>query len=104
MTQPDKLNVLPGMTVSVTVYPADTKKKTRILVPAKAVLAEADKQKMVWVIDPQTMRVHRRKVTTGSVTGTDSIEILSGLQGGERIATTGMNQLQEDMEIRLLKE
>jgi RND family efflux transporter MFP subunit len=103
MTQPEGLNVLPGMTVSVTVYPSDTT-KARVVVPAKAVLAEADGQKIVWVIDSETLRTHRREVTVGSVTGTGGIEIHSGLQGGERIATTGMNQLQEDMEIRLLEE
>ena len=103
MAQPEGLNVLPGMTVSVTVYPSKTT-KGRIVAPAKAVLAEADGKKIVWVIDSETLRAHRREVTVGSVTGTGGIEILSGLQGGDRIATTGINQLQEDTEIRLLEE
>jgi RND family efflux transporter MFP subunit len=104
MNQPEGLNVLPGMTVSVTHYPLPGADEQRIVVPAKAVMAEADGHQIVWVVDPETSRVHRREVTVGSITGQDGIEILIGLAGGERIATTGVNQLQEDMEIRLLGE
>ena len=105
MTQPEGINVLPGMTVSVTIYPlagAGAGAEQRLVVPAKAVMAEADGQQVVWVVDEATSRVHRRAVSVGSITGGDEIEILSGLEGGERIATTGVNQLREEMEIRFL--
>jgi len=105
MSQPEGLNVLPGMTATVTAYPlAGADVEQRLVVPAKAVRAEADGQQSVWVVDPETSRVHRRAVTAGSITGEGGIEILAGLKGGERIATTGVNQLQEDMEVRLLNE
>ena len=105
MTQPEGINVLPGMTVSVTAYPlAGADSEQRLVVPAKAVLAEADGQQVVWVVDEATSRVHRRAVSVGSITGGDGIEILTGLEGGERIATTGLNQLREEMEIRLLEK
>ena len=103
MSQPEGLNVLPGMTATVTAYPLAGAEQ-RLVVPAKAVRAEADGQQSVWVVDPDTSRVHRRAVTAGAITADGGIEILAGLEGGERIATTGVNQLQEDMEVRLLDE
>jgi RND family efflux transporter MFP subunit len=105
MSQPEGINVLPGMTVTVTAYPlASADAKQRLVVPAKAVRAEVDGQQSVWVVDSETSRVHRRAVTLGAITGSGGIEILAGLEGGERIATTGINQLQEDFEVRLLSE
>ena len=105
MSQPEGINVLPGMTATVTAYPlANADAEQRLVVPAKAVRAEADGQQSVWVVDPETSRVHRRAVTAGSITGEGGIEILAGLEGGERIATTGINQLREDMAVRLLDE
>ena len=105
MTQPEGINVLPGMTVSVTAYPlAGADSEQRLVVPARAVLSEADGQQVVWVVDEATSRVHRRAVRVGSITAGDGIEILTGLEGGERIATTGINQLREEMEIRLLEK
>lgn len=104
MDQPDELNILPGMTVSVTHYPLPGADQPRIVVPANAVLAQADGSQIVWVVDPETSSVHRREVTLGAITGTDDIEVLTGLVGGETIATTGVNQLQDEMEIRLLEE
>ena len=103
MLQPEDLNVLPGMTVSVTVYPKEDLAPSRLVIPAKAALADSTGEMHVWIIDDE-MRANRRKVSVGSLTGTDGIEVLSGLEGGERIAVTGMTKLQEDMEVRLLNE
>jgi multidrug efflux system membrane fusion protein len=93
------------MTATVTAYPrAGADAEQRLVVPSNAVRAESDGQQSVWVVDPDTSRVHRRAVTTGTITGDGGIEILTGLEGGERIATTGINQLREDTEVRLLEE
>jgi hypothetical protein len=46
------------------------------------------------------MKVHGRKVITGALTGTDSIEIIEGLTSGDTIAITGVNLLREDMQVR----
>jgi hypothetical protein len=43
-------------------------------------------------------------VTTGDLTGTDSIQILEGLESGEKIAITGVAQLREGMQVRDLSE
>ena len=105
MPQPDGINILPGMTVSVTGYPLPSADGAqRLVVPSQAVRAEVDGQQSVWVVDPDTSRVHRRVVQTGTITNSGGIEILAGLEDGERLATTGINQLQENLEVRLLEK
>ncbi|HXV59222.1 MAG TPA: efflux RND transporter periplasmic adaptor subunit [Vicinamibacteria bacterium] len=103
MPQPGGLNVLPGMTATVTRYPSEGASGAMV-VPAVAVFADASGAPHVWVVDSQAMTVASRAVTTGELTGSDSIVIASGLQPGERIATTGVAQLSEGMKIRELSE
>ena len=57
----------------------------------------------VWVVDETTLTVHKREVQVGSITGTQGIEIESGLQPGERIAVAAVTQLREGMKIRLIE-
>ncbi|UCF91925.1 MAG: efflux RND transporter periplasmic adaptor subunit [Desulfobacterales bacterium] len=104
MPQPDEINVLPGMTAMVSGHEAVAQEETkRFIVPAIAVFADEAGESHVWVVDP-AMSVHRRKVVTGSLTGEDRIEVIEGLEAGERIAITGVAQLREGMKVRNLKE
>jgi len=73
---------------------------SRIVVPAIAVFAYESGASHVWVIKPETMTVHRRKVSTGDLTGKDSVMIREGLKPGEKIAVSGVSQLQEGMKVR----
>ena len=45
------------------------------------------------------MKVQRRPVKTGDLTGTDSIEIIDGLKSGETIAISGVSRLREGMQV-----
>jgi multidrug efflux pump subunit AcrA (membrane-fusion protein) len=76
----------------------------RFVIPVIAVFADEVGVSHVWVVDKDTMKVQKRKVKTGELTGTDSIQILEGLQSGEKIATTGVAQLREGMQVRDLGE
>jgi multidrug efflux pump subunit AcrA (membrane-fusion protein) len=78
--------------------------KQHVVVPAIAVFADESGNSNVWVVDPEFMTVHKRKVTTGNLTGRDGIQILEGLNSGETIATTGVVQLREGMKVRDLSE
>ncbi len=84
-----------GMTADVTFSQANTTQK--IIVPSTAV-TQADKQAAVWVIDPQH-KVHKRIVTTGPLSE-QGIEITSGLQAGETIATIGVHTLTEGLQVQ----
>ena len=105
MPAPDGIRILPGMTATVSVefasVPAD---EGSIIVPAVAVWADDAGHSMVWVVDTKTMSVHRRAVTTGDLTGTDSIKITEGLNPEEVIAISGVSKLQEGQVIRKLEQ
>lgn len=93
IARPEDLTILPGM--SAEVLPdrgTDGPTARDILIPLKAVAADADGTPMVWVLDPGTSRVAPRPIELGSVRGSDVI-VLRGLEDGERIVTAGISQL-----------
>jgi membrane fusion protein, multidrug efflux system len=100
MPQPDDINVLPGMTATVT-GSAQTREGTKevFIVPAIAVVADAAGNPNVWIVDKETLKVHQRTVKTGDLTGTDSIEIIDGLKSGDTIAISGVSRLREGMQV-----
>jgi len=105
MKAPEKVTILPGMTATV-VASAQLGESSgeKYVIPAIAVFADDAGNSNVWVVDPDTMKVSKRKVTTGNLTGEDSIQVLEGLIPGEKIAVTGVVQLREGMEVRDLSE
>ncbi|UCD58527.1 MAG: efflux RND transporter periplasmic adaptor subunit, partial [Candidatus Hydrogenedentota bacterium] len=100
MPAPEGVNILPGMTANVHGSEQAEINGDRFVVPAIAVFADEAGVPHVWVIDQENNAVHRRKVTTGDLTGTDSIQILDGLKSGETIALSGVSQLREGMKVR----
>lgn len=96
---PDGLNLLPGMTATLTLtYRRASILGRRILVPASAIFEVSPGQSAVWVLGPGEA-VTRRAVKTGGATG-GRIEILDGLQPDERIAVAGVSVLREGMKVR----
>jgi len=103
MPQPEELNVLPGMTANVLgTTPAQEGDGDQIIIPAIAVFADEAGISHVWVVDRETMKIQRRKVTTGDLTGTESIRITDGLKDSETIAISGVSQLREGMQVRAM--
>jgi RND family efflux transporter MFP subunit len=103
MPRPKGINILPGMTATVHGSPpVEQKGDDRFVVPAIAVFADEAGTSHVWVVDKDTMKVHKRKVTSGDLTGTDSIRIIDGLRPGEMIAVAGASQLREGMQVRAM--
>ena len=68
------------------------------------VASEGGETQYVWVVDPGEMTVHRREVGIGQVTGTGSLEILNGLEAGDRVVVAGVSHLSEGRKIRLMDE
>ncbi|MFZ5572660.1 MAG: efflux RND transporter periplasmic adaptor subunit [Thermodesulfobacteriota bacterium] len=101
MPQPDDINVLPGMTATVTgVGRMQEERKEPFIVPAVAIVADMAGKPSVWIVDKETSKVQRRAVKTGDLTGTDSIEIIDGLKSGETIAISGVSRLREGMRVK----
>lgn len=102
MPQPEGLNVLEGMTGLVRATHSSPPGDTSVFViPAAALVGEDSSGQYVWVVD-DGLAVHKQSVSIGEVTGTQSIEITGGLEGGERIAIAAVHHLREGMKIRLM--
>ena len=99
MKAPPGITVLPGMTATVTVnYRRAGILGSRILVPISAVFKDSSGKQVTWVLGP-AQTVTRRLVKTGEVTG-GRIEIVDGLQPGDRIAVAGATALREGIKLR----
>jgi RND family efflux transporter MFP subunit len=103
MKAPPNMNLLPGMTSTVTVtYRRASILGDRILVPISAVFKDAAGEQVAWVIGSDET-VTRRPVKLGQATG-GQIEIVDGLQPGDRIAVAGVTHLREGVKVRDLGE
>ena len=100
---PDDVVILPGMSATVTVnMPEDTEEfANRILVPANAVVGGNDSNPYVWKVDGDPLSATMAPVTIGQMSGSE-IEILDGLESGDRIAVSGVQHLTEGMLVREL--
>jgi RND family efflux transporter MFP subunit len=99
MKSPPDVNVLPGMTATVTLaYRRASILGARMLVPISAVFKDASGEQVAWVLGPEDT-VTRRPVKIGEATGSQ-IEIVDGLQPGDRIAVAGVQFLREGMKVR----
>ncbi|MBV8678620.1 MAG: efflux RND transporter periplasmic adaptor subunit [Planctomycetaceae bacterium] len=99
MKAPTGVNLLPGMTATVTL----TSRRASILgspilVPISAVFKDATGEQVAWVIDSD-QSVRRHPVKVGAATG-GQVEIVDGLQPGDRIAVAGVTFLREGMKVR----
>ncbi len=99
MQAPPGVRVLPGMTARVTLsYRRASVLGSRILVPVAAVSQQPTGEQVAWIVGADG-KVAPRPVKVGEATG-GQIEILEGLQPGERIAVAGLSFLREGMQVR----
>lgn len=98
--RPDDVTVRPGMTAKVTLTPSEASAVVgEISIPARAVRTDETGEAFVWVVDPESMTVKRTPVVLGGLSGED-VGIRSGLEGGEQIAVSGVQQLRDGMQVR----
>lgn len=103
MPRPEQLNILPGMTASVTVDLSRVVQATKgFRLPLTAVTADAALEPIVWIVDGQLV-VHSRKVKLGEMQGA-GVQVLAGLEKGMRVVTAGTPYLAEGMKVRLMPE
>jgi len=103
MPQPESVSILPGMTATV-VGTQSGGKDEPIILPAIAVLEDAEGNAYVWIFNEKDETVQKRKVTVGRMTGSANINILEGISGGEKIVTAGLTKLREGMKVRIWAE
>jgi RND family efflux transporter MFP subunit len=104
MDAPTEFNVLPGMTATVVLdFTAVVSRGVVKWVPVRAVQADSGLEPLVWILDSESMTVTRREVSIGRLSG-GSVEIKSGLQGGDEIVSVGAPYLAEGMRVTRMKK
>jgi RND family efflux transporter MFP subunit len=99
MEAPKNVQILPGMTATVTVtFRRASVLGDQLLVPVSAVMTPAGQGPVVWVVGSD-QTVAPRPVKVGTVTGS-RIEIVEGLQPGDRIVVAGVTQLRQGQKVR----
>ncbi len=107
MPSPKGLNILPGMTATITEYKRVKEQVTYdgFLVPVNAVPIDEQGKYYVWKVKPGSegniYTVHKTIVKVGKM-AQGSIKVTDGLSKGDRIAAAGVNFLQEGQQIYLL--
>jgi multidrug efflux pump subunit AcrA (membrane-fusion protein) len=103
MKSPENYNVLPGMTATVFVelLASESGDMVTVELPVSAVVADANKNATVWIVDEDSMTVSAKPVKTGLITS-DSISV-SGLEPGQRVVTAGAAFMREGMKVTLLR-
>ncbi len=102
MAQPSGINVLPGMTATVMgTADIETKTASKIVIPAIAVMEDAEEFAFVWRLEKEKMTVHKTRIKVAEMTGSSGITVLEGLKGGDRIVISGLTKLQEGMKVRI---
>ena len=106
MDNPADVSILPGMTANITITIPDggtaAGAETAFSIPANAVLADEQGNSTVWIVDPDTMTVSRAAIQLGDISG-DQVRVLGGLNPGDRIATSGVHNLREGMQVSELR-
>lgn len=98
MQAPEGLQVLPGMTATVTAtYRRAGILGQRMLVPVSAVFKRDSGDQVAWIVGADGV-VAARPVKTGDV-ASGQIEITEGLEPGERIAVAGVSFLRDGMKV-----
>jgi len=95
---PPNLNVLPGMSAMVTAdLEVMSAEKLTVTLPAAAI-DRRDGETRLWLYDVQTGTASPRAVTVGPVVA-QRVEIMEGLEMGDRIVVAGADMLSETMKL-----
>ena len=96
--------ILPGMTATVTLDLSDFIQGEMIFtVPVSAVVGDYKLDPQVWTVDEASMSVSPHPVKVGRLVG-NGIEVVEGLEPGDRIVTAGTPFLVEGMRVTLMPE
>lgn len=98
-------NLLPGMTASlkVTRKTSNTADDAFFVLPMAALTEDQSGNTSVWTVDSNDL-VHSQIVSTGDMMGTGNIQVLSGLNTGDRVVIAGVQAMREGRKIKPVEE
>jgi RND family efflux transporter MFP subunit len=98
-TPPVGSQILPGMTADV-YWQAPSAQSSQLSIPTNAVFSAQDRSTFVWVYDTDHQQVLKRAIEIGSLTGENTVELVSGLNGNEWLVVAGSsNTLMDGMHV-----
>lgn len=97
---PADVIILPGMSATVTVRIAEDvyESQTLTLIPANAVIGGNDGGSYVWKVGGDPLTANLAPVEIGQLSGSE-VQILEGLENGDRIAVSGVQHLADGMRV-----
>lgn len=101
MPAPKGINILPGMTATVSFKVPIRGQQVRqiFLLPAGAVFTNTKGESQVWLVDSKTDTVLPQAVSVGELLG-NKIQVSKGLKPGYKVVTAGVHFLQQGQKIR----
>ena len=102
---PRDAGILPGMTARAIVGggpAASADPSGAVTIPISAIFSRSREDASVWAVDDSSMTVTRQSVSLGTVRDS-TVVVTSGLRVGNRIAATGVHQLNEGQRVRPLQ-
>lgn len=104
MDAPADFRALPGMTAELKLE-SKREECSMLTIPASAVVADQDGGSAVWVYDEAGATAVKRPVKVGRMLPDSRLEVLDGLDDGERVVAAGVDFITPGMKIRpLVKE
>jgi RND family efflux transporter MFP subunit len=104
MPRPERWNILPGMTATVTVKLNRAENSPSVIeIPTSALVTDANRNFAVWRFDPVTQRVEKTALEIGPINDL-GVTVQTGLKDGDLIVTSGANHLRPGMRVRMLGE
>ena len=91
--------LLPGMMASINVPVSE--KENAISVPNRAILTSPENRNFIFVVDSNNV-AHRRIVKKG-MDANNQVEIINGLQEGEKVVVDGQGRLKDSMQVEIMK-
>jgi len=100
---PEDIAVMGGMSAHVRVRRnTEAADMPGYLLPVQVVAGDEKKNPYVWIIG-KDMKATKRSVTVGEISGS-MIEVLAGVQVGDRLALTGVHHLRDGLTVREWEE
>lgn len=76
-----------------------------VLVPISAVVAsDSTNDKYVFVYNPATQQVQRRRITEKDLVGKDDVVVIEGLTAGEQVVSAGATRLVDGQQVKVLTD
>lgn len=98
-TLEDPLPMIPGMFARIELVLAEFPQA--LTVPVEAILSSLEKEALVFVVEEG--KAHKRKVQLG-IEAQGRVQVLKGLQAGEKVVVAGYETLKEGATVQLLTE